>query len=1032
MQTKVNIDMVATTAIAGLFLICLGLAIPATNLTSATTQLQSLGLQLSIGYLLLSLGRYCFTAIQHQHQDIYLWALATCMRLNKYRSWGYYFQLLSHAKLRQLQLFLVLGNKNSGKSCLLSNTGAIPLENSSQYQHNGCIYQRWWQGQDCHYLESTCLMNEGFSSQPAPALQTYWGNLLSLLQWQHQAKGFNGLILTISAQNILFNSGSHPSQCLRGLCNQAKLLQQLQPHIPLYIVITNFDKVPGFDHFFQFLDQRDFEPPFGFTLNKSARNAQQWQQKMANISHEIENFMIYLLEKAPEHNIKKIHEFVRHFQQLQEQIQTLYTQLQAKHSISGLFYLSNRNEDNGAAFNRSLPSPENFNDNDLTVLGSQRQFFSRKILDSIIKQDYKLPSQKACVGIALVTLSYFATAHMDQLQNQLNQIITTIYQPQTQKSKSHVTQTNPGQPISVQKKLMQFNEIFQRNTQLILQAQQQVNRWQNSLDNMTNSIGVGVKKPKANQQDNLLQQQWQEYLSQVQPILKQCDPLSLCLGVVLQTLQQGHHLNLDPQLQSKLPIVQQKMDFSGSSKLSLERVLPDIQNALKTSNDQTQIQALLELLLPGFDHTQEHSSAEIEQHSAIICQLKEKISIMSPWQELKNPDHCQQQVSDQWLKKINQRHQQSLTQWIIPETENNFSSLHQHITALRENLDFSQVAIKKSLAQNSHIKNLSPQLKQVYSLLQNSTFDKTQMAVLDEIHSYTQALVQSADSDQSAYFTLAQLANSNQEPLFLQQRNHNHLAGHYSHRLWQSIQAAGKRYLNKQWQQQIFTPFQQQLSAHYPFNPKASTSTDLKQFTNFFSPSGILEKFIDHHLQPFLQGPSTAKLQLKPIFTQHIFQEEEIVPLVIAHKVIQKMYFSSSKDTPWFEAQLKYNHASSGIRDIIIMQDDQSQRLNLAKPETISIKWPFAKESFGVQVQLDSGQRITLATATGPWAMLRVLQQHLQHQDSKPRLVFTHYDKQIELLLLAQAPLHPLSTDIWSQFRLPQQLVTTARQPSGQ
>ena len=274
--------------------------------------------------------------------DAQFWTRIMLSRLHPYRNWLTFYQaiLKRHAHLQQI--FLVVGNKSSGKTGLLKNCGAKPCSEALTLNQT-IMSQQWWQIDSSYYLECNLVTHSNIKNQyHKNKLSHYFSHLMYGLGWKYQYPSFDGVIVTVSA-NTMYSHYDDTSTYLINIRNQINVLHNLSYKTPVYFVITHLDKLPGFDGFFQFLDIDDFDKILGFVLQDSSRAS--LEKKLAQFTHEIENYLLYALEKKPSYSatsdVKKLHQFQDAIYSVQDRIAKFIGSLPKTLDVRGCFYSSN-------------------------------------------------------------------------------------------------------------------------------------------------------------------------------------------------------------------------------------------------------------------------------------------------------------------------------------------------------------------------------------------------------------------------------------------------------------------------------------------------------------------------------------------------------------------------------------------------------------------------------------------------------------------------------------------------------------------
>lgn len=183
--------------------------------------------------------------------------------------------------LRGLAWYLMLGESGSGRTSALNRSGLdFPLEmtgdpaSPSQAQHAGGYCG--WRATD----EAVLIDAPGDFIDPAPteseiaSTESEWADLLRILRSVRRRLPLSGVILALSAEQFLegrFTMAAADRTRHRLNDIQARFRAQL----PVYVLVTQCDRVAGFTDYFADLDLAQRERPLGFKL-PLARQSLNW------------------------------------------------------------------------------------------------------------------------------------------------------------------------------------------------------------------------------------------------------------------------------------------------------------------------------------------------------------------------------------------------------------------------------------------------------------------------------------------------------------------------------------------------------------------------------------------------------------------------------------------------------------------------------------------------------------------------------------------------------------------------------------
>jgi len=172
--------------------------------------------------------------------------------------------------LYDLPWYVFIGAPGSGKTTALVNSGLkFPVD-----QRGGRAAVRgvggtrncdWWFADEAVFLDTAGR----YTTQDSDAASDSegWREFLALLTKYRKRRPLNGVILTISAQDLLLQSDAgregHVDAARRRL---NELTQDLQIQLPVYVMVTKCDMVAGFSEYFDDLGQEERAQVWGVTF----------------------------------------------------------------------------------------------------------------------------------------------------------------------------------------------------------------------------------------------------------------------------------------------------------------------------------------------------------------------------------------------------------------------------------------------------------------------------------------------------------------------------------------------------------------------------------------------------------------------------------------------------------------------------------------------------------------------------------------------------------------------------------------------
>ena len=180
------------------------------------------------------------------------------------------FGRLTKRYIYQLPWYLIIGSPGSGKTTALVNSGLnFPLADKfgkgSIRGVGGTRNCDWW------FTDQAVLLDTAgrYTTQESDAQQdsTAWTGFLQLLKRFRGRQPINGVLVTLSVQELLSSTEAERSQLGRAIGQRlAELCEELSLRFPVYVLVTKTDLLAGFTEFFGSMSREERAQVLGFTL----------------------------------------------------------------------------------------------------------------------------------------------------------------------------------------------------------------------------------------------------------------------------------------------------------------------------------------------------------------------------------------------------------------------------------------------------------------------------------------------------------------------------------------------------------------------------------------------------------------------------------------------------------------------------------------------------------------------------------------------------------------------------------------------
>ncbi|MDO3720174.1 type VI secretion system membrane subunit TssM [Marinobacter sp. chi1] len=179
----------------------------------------------------------------------------------------------SRKKLYELPWYIMVGPPGAGKTTAILNSGlTFPLKDpagGSIAGTGGTRHCDWWFTDEAVLIDTAGRFTTQDSNRRIDS--TAWFGFLDLLKKYRKRRPINGVIVSVSAQDLLLKSGSQQAELAETIrCRLDELNNRLSIQVPIYLVITKLDLLKGFIPFFSDMTLKDREQPWGAHLDQQS------------------------------------------------------------------------------------------------------------------------------------------------------------------------------------------------------------------------------------------------------------------------------------------------------------------------------------------------------------------------------------------------------------------------------------------------------------------------------------------------------------------------------------------------------------------------------------------------------------------------------------------------------------------------------------------------------------------------------------------------------------------------------------------
>lgn len=234
-----------------------------------------------------------------------------------------------------------------------------------------------------------------------------------------------------------------------------------------------------------------------------------------------------------------------------------------------------------------------------------------------------------------------------------------------------------------------------------------------------------------------------------------------------------------------------------------------------------------------------------------------------------------------------------------------------------------------------------------------------------------------------------------------------------------------KSELNALWRTEVLALYQKALQGRYPLYQDSTFDISLNDFKQFFMPNGIIDTFLQKHLDPFIDTTRT-QWQPRKIDNQTLQLSTATLRQLQLAASIRQAFFAEGGASPLLHFELKpidLDHNVAIFRiDIEGQKEEYSHGPILAK----SFQWPGPNPGGGVRLYIKTLDGQTFShSEEGDWAWFKVLEKAMVYnanQRDRLRLSFKVDGFTANYELKASSAQHPFHVTALQLFRCPESL----------
>lgn len=326
-------------------------------------------------------------------------------------------------------------------------------------------------------------------------------------------------------------------------------------------------------------------------------------------------------------------------------------------------------------------------------------------------------------------------------------------------------------------------------------------------------------------------------------------------------------------------------------------------------------------------------------------------------------------------------------------------------------------------------------LHQLLDEQQNPSAELTQaLRLLDELHLQLSALSRDSAPEQAAFLRAKQRMEGQQDVL----GNLRDAAARLplpvadwfeglADDSWRHLLEQAYVHVNQRYQSDVHGLYAKAIRQRYPFNARASSDVALHDFQEFFKPQGVMARFYDGYLRPFIRADDN-RYRLRGLDGQSLPVSRSLLEQLMKAQMIRRGFFTDDAGELSVRFTLAPYSLDQSVRRAILRFGDQQLEYRHGPIVPVAFHWPTDADNGRSSLILERGKDyrpLGIEKDAGVWSLFRFFDL-LQKEPASGRnmQIFKAelFGLRANYLLTSQRTPGPFDIDTWRTFRLPEQL----------
>jgi type VI secretion system protein ImpL len=243
---------------------------------------------------------------------------------------------------------------------------------------------------------------------------------------------------------------------------------------------------------------------------------------------------------------------------------------------------------------------------------------------------------------------------------------------------------------------------------------------------------------------------------------------------------------------------------------------------------------------------------------------------------------------------------------------------------------------------------------------------------------------------------------------------------------WRRLLDQAYRHVNQRYQSEVYGFYAKAIKQRFPFDAHASSDVSLNDFQEFFKPEGVMARFFDSYLRPFVSGEA-GRYRLRSLDGRSLPMSRVLLDQQAKVQVIRRGFFADEPGDLQVRFTLAPYSLDSSVSRAVLRFGDQQMEYRHGPIVPMAMQWPTEVENGRSSLVLEraSERALGLEKNTGAWSLFRLFDLMQSEPSSGQDVLVLKADLaglRANYLLTSRRTPNPFQMAQWRTFRLPEQL----------